>query len=221
MESTPDPSAEPATPPTSSPRVGRMPSRFLFESLLIVISVALGFVVTQWRESVVEGELAARVLADVLVEVEANLGQIDAQMAKHKQVIEDLVAGLPSLDAAAPDQSGLDFIFSHIGGDFSGRPLRQAAWDAAVSSGALRLIDYEIAAVLSDIYVSQEKAYDPLLIQTTSIIFAPSTFDPARRKEVVLMFRWFMEEAVGREKLLKEKYEEYLPQLQRAVASED
>lgn len=222
MDTEAGPPASPAMPmnPVAAPSTyhERPRSRFLFESLLIVLSVVLGYVVTQWRERVAEEELAARVLDDVFVEVQANLEQVDAQIARHRQIAADLEAAMPGLAAAPPEQSGLQFLFNTVGGDFSGRPLRRAAWDAAVSGGALRLVDYEVAAILSDIYVAQDNVYEALLLQTNLIVFAPDTFDPERRQEVLMMMRSLLDEAIGRETLMKQKYEEYLPRLREAAA---
>jgi hypothetical protein len=185
-----------AAPATYS---ARAPSRFLFESLLIVLSVVLGFVVTQWRDSVAEQKLAARVLANVLIEVQANLAQIDEQILQHESVVAGLSKGMANLDSAPPELVGLDFVFSQVGGNFAGKPLRQAAWDAAVSSGSLRLIDYEVAAALSEIYVGQEDMYDALMFQAGTMLFTPDTFDPARREAVVKMILSLVTELRGRE----------------------
>ena len=204
-----------SAPRNSTRRTGRLrfPSRLLFESLLIILSVALGFVVAQWRERAAELELAARVLHDVVVEIEDNLAAVEGQIARHEAIIERLA----EVDVSDPEQSGLDLIFRQVGGDLSGRPLRQAAWDAAVSSGALRLIDYNIAAALSEIYVAQENVYTQFLHQTTSAIYIPDTFNPARRREVVQMFRWLMQEAAGRERFVRDLYLEHLPNLRDAA----
>ena len=222
MENTTDssvPSAVPASLPASPAiRPGRSASRFLFESLLIVISVVLGFAVTQWRESVVERRLAARVVSDVVVEVQANLAQVQEQFARHERLVQQLELALAEVDAADPALSGLDFVFSRIGPDFAGRPLRSAAWEAAISSGSLRLVDYEIAAALSEIYVGQEEMYDALTYQTASAIFAPDTFDPARRGPVARMLQGLMIEVSGRERFLLDIYERHLPLLREAAA---
>ncbi len=52
----------------------------LFESVLIVVSVVLGFVVSEWSTHAKERELAASVRRSVAVEVADNLQTIDAQI---------------------------------------------------------------------------------------------------------------------------------------------
>jgi hypothetical protein len=206
-------------PATQPSRAARTPSRFLFESLLIVLSVVLGFAVTQWRDSVAERRLAARAVADVLIEVQANLAQIEEQLARHQRMVDLLEPAMAELDAADPSVSGLEFYFSRVGPSPAGGQLRQVAWDAAVSSGSLRLVDYEIAAVLSEIYVAQEELYDEFQYQTGAAIFVPDTFDPARRQAVARMLQGLTIEVTGRESLLKEVYERNLPRLHFASAT--
>lgn len=62
------------------------------EAVLIVASVALGFVVNEWRQAVADRELAARVIRNVRAEVEHNLATIGPQVKRHQQIIKTLAA---------------------------------------------------------------------------------------------------------------------------------
>src|SRR5438128_3621579 len=132
------------------PKVGKTPVHWLLEGLLIVISVALGFGVAQFRESRANRELAARVLKGLQTEVEQNLATLEPQIAKHRRWLDALAkAGTPKSRETGRDvfmATWPDLDRNDIKDPF---PLpRRGAWDAALSTGALRLIDYNVAADL-------------------------------------------------------------------------
>jgi hypothetical protein len=187
-------------------------SRLLFESALIVFSVLLGFALTEWRASVADRELASRVLTDVVAEVEQNLATLNGQIAQHRQMIESLRA----VDAAATDASGWDIAISAMSGGPGAVPMRQAAWQATVSSGALRLMDYDISAALSDIYTTQIDVYGDVAGPATHL-FIPESFRPDARSETVQLFLWSMIILEGQERYLKAVYEEHLPTLRQRM----
>jgi hypothetical protein len=68
----------------------------------------------------------------------------------------------------------LGFTITEYGEYREERKMRRAAWDTALSTGSLRLIDYDLAAALSEIYGMQDYA-----AATFTKNFAdPSFFDP-------------------------------------------
>jgi hypothetical protein len=191
----------------------RPSSRLLFESALILFSVLLGFAVTEWRESARERELASRVLANVLAEVQENLATVDSQIQKHQKMVESLKA----IDVSASGGSGWDTAIAAMGGGPDAVPMRQAAWQAAVSSGALRLMDYDVAAALSDIYTIQIDVYAHNVAQSASSVFIPESFRPESRDETLQLFLWSMINLEGQERFLKTVYERNLPTLREHV----
>ena len=134
------------------PKIGKTPAHWLLEGLFIVVSVGLAFGVAEFRVSRANHELAARVLKSLQVEVEHNLAILEPLVPIHSKWVE----ALAKADTSKSTQAGLDVWFAT-------RPtlpadakspfpfLRRSAWDAALSGGALRLIDYDVAASLSDI----------------------------------------------------------------------
>jgi hypothetical protein len=188
-------------------------SRLLFESALILFSVLLGFAVTEWRESAADRRLASRVLRDVIAEVEQNLASIDRQIQRHQMMI----ARLKEVDPSARGGSGWDIAIEAMGGGPDAIPMQQAAWQAAVSSGALRLLDYDVAAALSDIYTTQIEVYGSSVAQSASSVFVPDSFRPDRKAEVLQLFLWMMINLEGQERFLKAAYDRHLPTLRRHV----
>jgi hypothetical protein len=183
------------------------------EAILIVASVALGFAVNEWRQAVADRELAARVIRNVQAEVEHNLATIGPQVKRHQAIIKAL-AGTSGREGQAAWDVLIDVLPNRQG--FGLMPPRQAAWDAAVSSGAFRLIDYDLAAIISDIYVSQDRVYGSLIERVTNAIYTTEMFDPAARSRALPVLRWVLIEMEGNERSLVELYEKYLPTLRAA-----
>ena len=187
-------------------------SRLVFESVVIVASVALGFLVTEWRQRAADQELSRRVLTNVIAEMTGNRARLETQITLHRSMLD----GLAKLGPPVAGASGWDTITGSLQGSLNALPLRRAAWDAAVSSGALRLIDYEVAARLSDIYMIQEEAYGSTTRRVGEALFIPESFMPGRSHEVTQMFRWLLEELHGQETYMLEVYDEHLPALREA-----
>lgn len=203
----------PAPPPPQTLRPGRS-SRLLFESVLIVGSVALGFLVTEWRERAADRDLSHRILTNVVAEIRANREWVSGQIVAHNE----LIARFRSAPPATPDQSGWDAITATLKAGPGVLPLRRAAWDAAVSSGALRLIDYDIAARLSEIYAFQDEGYGRASRSIGEALFVPDTFKPGTAREIARMFQTMLTEIVGQETYVLELYDRHLPALQAQVS---
>ncbi len=196
-----------------SPRAKEFaPRRFLFESLLIVTTVALGFAVTEWRQHVVDQRLAAQVLQGVRVEVERNVAQLDMQIARHQQIVKALSVA----DVSHADQSAWDVLVAtmiKLHGGLDTPPLHQAAWDLAVSSGSLKLLDYEAAAALSEIYTAQTTIYTPAVHLVAAAIYVPAAFQTGSRREILQMARALVSELEGNERYLRDLDAKNLPRL--------
>jgi hypothetical protein len=187
-------------------------SRLLFESVLIVMSVALGFLVTEWRQQTTDRHLRDSVLQNVRTEVEGNLVQVEKQITRHQAMI----AAFDAVEPATATQSAWDIalgIMRQMGGGLETLPLERAAWDAGVSSGALRLMDYPMAASLSEIYATQD-SYSRLVDQTVASIYTPDTFRAGSRRESLQVIRWMIVEVEGRERAVRDTYKRHLPRLQ-------
>src|SRR6476661_811023 len=72
------------------PKMGRTVGHWLLEGLFIVISVALGFWVTQVREERQNRELAARVLEGLEAEVRYNLSTLEPFADVHDRWLESM-----------------------------------------------------------------------------------------------------------------------------------
>jgi hypothetical protein len=207
------------------PKIGKTLGHWLLEGLFIVISVALGFWVTQVREERQSRELAARVLKGLEAEVQHNL----ATLTPFIDIQQKWLDAMAKLGSATDRQTGFPVCptsSTACGVFFATRPdlgdiktsfplFRRAAWDTALSTGALRLVDYDLAAGLSEIYQMQE------LFRSNLENVGPSStdwFDPAAREAAVRkQYMAMIELQYDERQLLLPLYRKYLPVIAAAI----
>jgi len=206
---------------SSVARVGKTPPHWLLEGLFIIVSVALGFGVAQYGDYRNNRELATRVLKNLQAELEHNLGILEPMVPIHRKWME----ALDKADTSNSSQSGIDLFFA-------ARPalpanakspfpfLRRSAWDAALSGGALRLIDYEVAAALSEIYRLQEIATGNVDRLAKGGLSSTATFDPASRVASVRLLWLTLADIESAEGTLLDLYRQHLPAIRAAARAE-
>src|SRR5918996_4708078 len=96
--------------PAFLPTIRRVPVHWLFEASLIVMSVALGFWVTQLQEVRQDREHAARVLSGLRAEVEHNRRVLEPFVPMHEQWTE----ALAKADTSISGRSGMDVYFATV-----------------------------------------------------------------------------------------------------------
>lgn len=201
----------------------------LIEGAFIVVSVLLGFAVAQYGEDRADRQLAERALTSLQAELEYNLALVEPYIAFHRAHIETLqpyvtlqrradVGGAP--EGVGDDASGFE-VFLKVRPPLppnaeADTPLvRRAAWDAAASSGALRLIDYDLIASLSEIYEMQEHL---AAAAGRTPITSPAFFDPRNRVASIRQAQTALNEVVWTEQRLVTLYRQQLPPLRAAGA---
>lgn len=200
-----------ASPAAASPAApdgrGRTRVRLLFEAVLIVVSVLLGFAATEWSERRREQALVEAALDNFRTEIAANLAYLETAQPLHAEIARRLgeAAG------AATDGASLDVFLAQLSDEgLANEPLSAVAWETAETTGALRLLDYRTAAVLSETYMVQRTALRETLDRLADRFFTPANFDPAQRAPMVRVLQWLMQELAGQESYLIEQYREAL-----------
>ncbi|MEO5821357.1 MAG: hypothetical protein ABIT71_12710 [Vicinamibacteraceae bacterium] len=200
------------------PTFGKAAVPWLLEGLLIVFSVVLGFWVSQLQGARADRELGVRVLASVHEEVEHNVALLQPYIRMHRTWTEAL--------AKAPSESGPQAAFDVF---IAVRPplpagaatpfpsLRRSAWDAALSGGAIRFLDHDVAAALSDIYRRQQIVDDNIARLATGALGATATFDPASRTPSVRLLWLTVADITSAEEVLAAGYGRHLPGVRAAV----
>jgi hypothetical protein len=199
------------------PATDRRPLHWLLEGLFIVVSVVLGFSLTEFGEYRNERELANRMIAGIRTEVEYNYALLKPFIPIHRAWQE----ALRREDLSGGTGSAVDVLLAT-------RPelpreiqaniplLRRAAWDTALSTGALRLIDYDLAAGLAEIYGMQDYAGAAF----SKLFSDPSFFDPASRSATIRLAQTTMQELTWAEETLLALYDRHLPALRAGASSQ-
>jgi hypothetical protein len=195
--------------------VGNGLAPWLLEGLFIVISVLLGFAAAQYGESRADRELAQRALTNLQTELEFNLALVEPYIEFHRAHLR-AIAQLKLDDTV---ESGFQVVMRvrpELPRDArADNPLvRRAAWDAASSSGALRLIDYDLIARLSEIYQMQDHLGEAVRRIPMS---SPAFFNPRERDPSIHLTRMALNETLWSEQSLVELYRKHLPALQAAA----
>lgn len=191
---------------------GREQSRWLREGFLIVLSVALGFAFAQFGQYREDRQLSARIISNVQAELADNLNSLQPLVTLHRIWLDSL----SKADTTRRNQSGLDVWFSTrppLPADVkSAFPfLSHSAWNAAVSGGALRLIDYDLAADLSAIYRMQEVVNANINRLAQGALSSAATFDPNSRGPSVRLLWLTLADIESAERALLELYQKHLP----------
>ena len=187
---------------------------WLAEGMLIVVSVLLGFAVSQYGADRADRALASKALASLQSELEFNLAMVRPYVDFHRAHLDQL----QKADAVAGDESGYQ-LFLRL------RPalpkdaaadvplVRRAAWDAAASSGALRLIDYDLIAQLSAVYQMQDHLGNAI---GRVPIASKEFFDPRDRLATLRQTEAAVGEILWAERTLVELYDKALPAIRSA-----
>ena len=94
--------------------------------------------------------------------------------------------------------------------------VRRGAWDAALSTGALRFIDYDVVAALSHIYQIQS-FYGDGINRIVAAVTATPAFEPTSRTLVARQLAADMQTLIFAEETLMEAYKRNLPAIQKAA----
>jgi hypothetical protein len=187
--------------------------------LFILLSVGLAFGVGQCREARENHELAARALRSLQDEVEFNATAVEPYLAFHREWVA-------ALNRAVGDPAGKTGLAVY-GMTRPATPMpnhaefpvevRRGAWDAALSTGALRLIDYDVVAALSHTYQLQAFYGDTINRVVTAVTATPA-FDPASRSLVAQQLGVDFGTVIFAEETLLQAYQQNLQTLQTVTS---
>ncbi len=199
------------------PKFGKTALHWLLEGLLIVVSVLLAFWVGEFREARANHELTARVLNGISEEIEHNLGIVEPFVPMHTKWLE----ALEKTDTSKGSQTGLDVWFAtrppfppDVKSPFPS--LRRSAWDTALSGGALRLIDYDVAAALAEVYRAQDQTTANVQRLAAGALSSTTTYDAASRGASVRLLWLTLADIQSAEVDLVGLYRKHLPAIRTA-----
>jgi hypothetical protein len=186
-------------------------AKLLLEGALIVLSVVLGLALNEWRQDRADAALARTVLANFRNEMQRNLAVLEKAQPSHAEFARRLAA---AASRPRPERTAFEvFVAEMPEGGLGGEPLGEAAWETASSTGALRLLPYETAARISDVYVLQRTSIGPTTQRTLDRVLAPENFDPARKAVMIRTVQMLMNELSTQEAYLIGRYRRALREL--------
>ena len=120
------------------------------------------------------------------------------------------------------DRAAFDVFFARRpslppGADTPFPALVRSAWDATLSSGAIRLLDHETAAQLSDIYRLQQVVDANVERLANGALGAAATFDPANRTTSLRLLWLTLADIESAEAILLRSYRRHLPAVRAAA----
>lgn len=178
-----------------------------------MFSVLLGFGITAWGERRADRRTVAAAIANFRAEIQMNLETLERVQPKHAQFAERLAEAAVA-PADRPGETGFDvFIRLLPEGGLDTPPLREAAWETAQTTGALSLLDYDLAATLSETYLFQRSSVQPTLRLLVDRLYAARNFDPSARDALVRVHRIVLTELAGLESYQIELYRRSLERL--------
>lgn len=206
--------------------MGKSLPHWLLEGLFIVMSVALAFGVGECREYRANRELATHVLRGIQTELEENLAVLEPAADRDRDwvnTIREVDLGKTALNDAT---TGLDVFFAtrpplptDAKSSFVSLGGERGAWDAALSTGALRLLDYETVKTLSTIYQKQDLLSETLTRLATSVLYTPTASEQSNRKTSVRQLLLTMLDIYSIERALVDLYKQDLPAIRAAAGA--
>jgi hypothetical protein len=193
-------------------RQRRYPVRLLLESVLIVLSVLLAFGLNEWRMQRADRVLTTSVLQSFRHEIEANLELLSEFQPQHVR-LADAITALP------PESTGERTALAVVdearpaGGTVIMLPA-EAAWQTAVSTGALRLLDYRTAATISRIYLAQRDYVGQTALRLTDLVFDANMIDTATTTQSLHILAALLRELAAQELSLMGEYRAALAHLE-------
>jgi hypothetical protein len=127
-------------------------STLAIESVLIVMSVVLGFLVTEWRQARENEALAREAQQSILSEIEDNYRRVrrarryHATMADTLRSVDDTETAAEIISEGFQGQSGI----------VNPATVQTAAWDMAQTTEAVRFMEWADVNVLARVYTRQQ-----------------------------------------------------------------
>lgn len=146
----------------------------VFDSLLLVFGVVLGFLVNDWAQGRAQRARTTQALTAIRREIVVNRAAIEEARVHHAGV-RDTLAAYAVRHAPVPDRVTGGGMFSPA------RPVT-AAWESARATGVLGDLPYDLVLTLSDVYASQQ------LYETLNTGIAQSVYADLLRRGRAVVF---------------------------------
>lgn len=125
------------------------------ESVLILLSVVLGFLITEWRQASENEALAQTAKQGVLNEIRENYRRV-AEARRYHRTLEDTLLALDDPAPATVSRLVRGGFYDRAGIVSPAQTL-STAWETAQSTGAIRHMRWENVSALAEAYAAQRR----------------------------------------------------------------
>jgi hypothetical protein len=119
------------------------------EAISVVFAVLLALAINEWRQGREEARIASEAMDRLRIEIQQNHDNLAAVLDQQAGAIDALGAVIEDLGAGRKPDGELAF-------NFRTEQVRNAAWETALLTQAVRFIDFELVSSAADIYELQE-----------------------------------------------------------------
>jgi len=188
---------------------GKSIFKLILEVALISVGVFLGLIGEQWRETRHQHELARQSLERFRSEIVENRKAVDDVRDYHARVLAALKR---QLDLPEQKRSGAEIHFQGV----RTPSFDHAAWDLAIATQSLALIDPDLALSLSNVYNVQNTvtAESQALIQ--SMFMTPPVEDRNTTAFMGAVLVYYGDLAIYEPRLMR-MYDDVLPRIDKAL----
>jgi hypothetical protein len=170
----------------------------LLELSLIFISVFLAFSLSQWQTVRRDRDLAKTAIYNIEQEIRSNLAEVEAGLAVHEELIPEM-RNLP--DSLFTGKTAFSVFIQALNGRNLKVPvLERSAWDAALASGAVNQMDYDLLAAISSLYNGQTKGIGKTVSSIADFMWNADMFSEERTEPQTRALAMLLQNLLGNER---------------------
>jgi hypothetical protein len=182
----------------------------IFESMLILVGIVLGFWVNEWREDLQKEAQGQAALERIIEEIEDNRKAVQFILPYHTKVLDKLVA----LEGNVPDKPMIETFLSSVATQGVGDLLLQdEAWKTATARDSLVAIDFDTVQQIASAYNLAESGPKNTWNGTIALFDEREAFLSEAAPYMHKRFLFIYSNLVSQEKYLVQTYDAVLKNL--------
>ncbi len=194
--------------------------RAVFEAVLIVFAVMLGFLATEWREERRAEANAQAALERIVEEMEANLAELERVVGYHGEVRASLGGLAEQVANGEADAEGnlIARITPVLPRGVQPPLVSDVAWEIASQRGELNRIDFDLVSDIAGVYNIQELGVSSTwrMLVETSFFNEDSFVDRDITSSLYFLSTGFRELEMQEQNLIRQ-YEAIIPRVREQV----
>ncbi len=186
---------------------------YFIQTILIIISVLLAFILNEYRENLREDQVRDMALQEVKIEIESNLETLERWLpyheTLHKRIGETISNGDFQNNLLSDEHTDFSSLFDQ--GIFR-ELLSQNAW-LFIQQNGIKL-EYEQSSALNFTYLLQEEYFLRSIEKLANLFFQRETLNPDLLHETLVLMHRLSGEIIGQEQTLIMQYKSTLDVIQ-------